>query len=72
MFDEEAFYDANIAPLMAEIIRLCKDRGIPMFATYQLSRTATDECVYCTSSVCADLDHAADRFTEMIRRYGPH
>lgn len=31
-----AFYDAEIAPLMAQVIVKCKAAGIPFFATFEL------------------------------------
>jgi hypothetical protein len=36
-FDVEAAYDEHIHPLMAQIIALCKEHGIPMLASFQLT-----------------------------------
>ncbi len=33
-FDAEIIYDEQIAPHMEEIIRICKDNGIPMLASF--------------------------------------
>lgn len=41
----EQAYDEQIAPRMSEIIALCKDAGIPMFATFML-----DGDMGCTTS----------------------
>ena len=34
--DNEAFYDEKIAPLMAQIIALCKERDIPHVCCFQI------------------------------------
>lgn len=33
--NQEAVYDQQIAPLMAQILAICQAQGIPMFATFQ-------------------------------------
>ena len=33
-FDLEAIYDNEIAPLMAEIIGICREHKLPMYATF--------------------------------------
>jgi len=40
-FNLEGVYDDQIAPLMAEIIQICKTHKLPMFAVFQYE--ATDE-----------------------------
>jgi hypothetical protein len=37
MEDREPIYDAQIAPLMTQIIAICKEHGIPMAATFRLN-----------------------------------
>ena len=37
MNNKEAIYDEKIAPLVNEILALCKEHEIPMFATFQYS-----------------------------------
>lgn len=34
LIDNETVYDEQISPLMAQIIKICKDNKIPMFATF--------------------------------------
>ena len=34
MFDEEAVYDNEIDPLMREVIAICREHKIPMFASF--------------------------------------
>jgi hypothetical protein len=36
-YDKEAVYDEKIAPLMKEIIKVCKEEGIPMLADFYLA-----------------------------------
>lgn len=45
----ERVYDAEIAPLMARIISVCKERGIPLVADFQLGRD-----FFCTTAVIPD------------------
>lgn len=54
----EAVYDAEIAPLMTQIIALCKAHSIPMVASFQLTRTVTpeeeedgEEALFCTTAI---------------------
>ena len=51
--DNEAVYDAEIAPLMDQIIAVCKRAGIPILASFQL--TSNDEdgdgAMLCTTSI---------------------
>lgn len=42
----EAVYDQEIAPLMSQILTLCQARGIPMFASFQISNDG-----FCTSAI---------------------
>jgi hypothetical protein len=53
MDDKEPIYDAQIAPLMTEIIRVCKEHQIPMVASFQLNEG--DDCeegsLFCTTAI---------------------
>ncbi len=51
VFNEEATYDTEIAPLITEIVRICKARGIPMLASFLFERTAEGEDGLCTTSL---------------------
>lgn len=48
---EEDVYDNQIAPLMAQIIAICKEKQIPMLATFQYCDTAEDGEGFCTTSL---------------------
>lgn len=41
--DVEAIYDEQVAPLMAQIIAICKEHGVPMVATFQLNDGNADD-----------------------------
>lgn len=48
--DAERIYDEQIAPLMAQIIAICKRERIPMLATFQYgSRPEEGEVDFCTT-----------------------
>lgn len=51
-FDKESIYDEKIAPLMAQILKVCKEDGIPMIASFKLKdETEDDGEMLCTSYV---------------------
>lgn len=54
----EAVYDAEISPLMTQIIAICKRENLPMFATFKL-----DGDLACTSHIVPPLSEwpEADR-----------
>lgn len=47
MKDKEAVYDEQIAPLMAQLLEICRREKIPMFASFQYADTK-----FCTSALC--------------------
>ncbi len=52
MENNEAVYDELISPRMAEIIAVCKEHDIPMFATFQYSKTN-----FCTTHIPVPDEH---------------
>lgn len=55
MDDKERIYDEQISPLVQQLIRVCQENGIPMFASFQYS----DEG-FCTSALSSGhivIDH---------------
>lgn len=52
MQDKEKIYDDVLSPLMAQVIAVCKDHDIPMFATFQYSDDG-----FCTSIYARDVSH---------------
>lgn len=50
-WDEEAAYDSEIAPLMAQLIAICKAKKIPMLAVFQYCDTEEDGAGFCTTSL---------------------
>lgn len=52
-FDLEAVYDAEIAPLMMQIIDICKRHRLPMFATF-IFRDTEEKAGLCTSALRFD------------------
>jgi hypothetical protein len=53
MYNKEAIYDEKISPLMAEIIKICKESNIQMVATYFIKEDAENEDgdLYCTTYI---------------------
>ena len=52
--DSEAIYDAQISPLMEQIIAICKEHRIPMLATFQYKQSTPEgdgESGWCTSRI---------------------
>ncbi len=54
-FDLESVYDSQIAPLMSQIIEICKREGIPILASfcYRADIEGTDDGVedFCTTHI---------------------
>jgi hypothetical protein len=50
-WDEEAVYDSEIAPLMAQVIAICKAKQIPMLAVFQYCDTEENGAGFCTTSM---------------------
>lgn len=63
MQDKETIYDELLAPLVSQVIEICKAHGIPMFATFQYSDDG-----FCTSIDAAPGAHPAFSHYEALRR----
>ncbi len=58
--DSEAIYDAQIYPLMAQVIAICQEHRIPMLATFQYKQEDQDhgeEASWCTSRIPFKGEH---------------
>ena len=56
-YDVEAVHDAQIAPLMAQVVTLCQEHGIPMVASFALAVDVDldpNDFLCCTSAVLED------------------
>jgi len=54
MYDKESVYDERISPLMAQIIKICQEEGIPFAAQFYLKQEREDadcenEAMWCTT-----------------------
>lgn len=61
---KEEAYDEQINPLMAQIIKICNENGIPFVASFQLATAEEDEEgeFFCTS--CSLLEGCSDKLVE--------
>ena len=50
-FDLEAIYDSEIAPLMTQIIGICKTHGMPMVASFVYANDGNGGEDLCTSLI---------------------
>lgn len=68
---KEAVYDEHISPLMAEIIKLCKEHRINMVADFSLGPDPNndDEPLYCTTALPLDETegHGIERVNDSVR-----
>jgi len=53
-FDLEAVYDDEIAPLMTQIIAICKAHKLPMFTTFVYRAEGQDSADLCTTNLPFD------------------
>lgn len=69
-FDEEKVYAEKISPLVAQIVDLCKEHGIPMVSSfvYRNNDKSTGCCVTAINSIpnryCKRVHIAAEMFTD--------
>lgn len=70
-FDLESVYDEQIAPLMTQIIAVCKEHHLPMFATF-LYRSDGDDCEYCTTNLPFDDRHMPKELKALEPSIRPH
>ena len=47
---KEKAYDTQISPLVAQVIALCREHKINMFATFALDRDDSDDVLACTTA----------------------
>ena len=58
MYDKEQIYDEKIAPLMKEVIKVCKEEGINVLAQFYLrEETDEEEDLHCTTYIPGDKEH---------------
>lgn len=62
MTREEA-YDSKVNPLMAQIIAICKEHGIPMLCSFYLA-DEHNETLACTSALLSDDLEPPESFLE--------
>lgn len=64
-YDQEAIYDSEIAPLMDQIIEVCKRAQIPMIATY-CYRNTPERLSFCSTTLHGPHAWMPDRYRAMI------
>lgn len=72
-WDKEYEYDSLIAPLMAEILSVCKMHDIPMFATFQFKGgPAHEDTSLVTSKIVPDLPGVEQELLQNLDRVARH
>jgi hypothetical protein len=65
MYNKEEIYDKKISPLMAEIIKICKDNNVAMFASFALKpETDESESLYCSTKINSS-EHVFEPFEKV-------
>jgi len=80
MYDKESIYDNQIAPLMKEIISICKREQLPMVAQFYLKEVhdETGDPMYCSTVILpAKEDINAEAYDQLkcvseAMKYGPN
>lgn len=73
MYDKEKIYDEEIAPLMKQILEICKKNGIQMAAQFYLQDAEANpdgEPLYCTSFINNLKDEQINYVATEAMRYG--
>lgn len=65
-YDLESVYDAEIAPLMEQIIAICKRERMPMFASFTYADDPTGDWSKCTTHLPFKGRRVA-RYEECVR-----
>lgn len=73
---KEEVYDAQISPLMKEVIRICKEADIPLVADFQLDNDRTDsgseDTFHCTTTlVPKDASSRTHKLKRIASKDGP-
>lgn len=77
-YDKDSVYDGKIAPLMKQIIEICKREQLPMAAQFYLQEERKDgefegQPMYCTTTLLFEGDsegHQQIRFVDNAMKYG--
>lgn len=64
---KESAYDEHISPLMAQVIKLCKQHKINMAAQFSLDHNNEGEPLYCTT-ILHDVDPDDEPGIERMRQ----
>lgn len=65
-FDLESVYDELIYPRMAEIIKICNEHGMPMFATFlYLNNLEDEQDGACTTFVMPENRPIPEKFLDL-------
>ncbi|MDO7908448.1 hypothetical protein Q5741_18770 [Paenibacillus sp. JX-17] len=78
-YDKEEIYDNEIAPLMKQIIEICKREQLPMTAQFYLKEQAEDtgDPMYCSTVIVPAKSEMNDEAYEQMKfvseamKYGP-
>lgn len=83
MYDKEKVYDDEIAPLMKQIIEICKREQLPMTAQFYLQEERQDaeyegQPMYCTTTIIpakAEMNEEVHEHMKCVAaamKYGPN
>ncbi len=64
-YDLEAVYDAEIAPLMTQIIAICERVNMPMVASFSYRRNSAGGYDLCSTSI-GSTDRTPPTFRRMV------
>ena len=66
--NKEEIYDEKISPLMGQIIAICREHKIAMFATYNISND--DDGLRCTTCLGDETGKVSDAHAQCQRAVG--
>lgn len=67
MYDKEQIYDEKINPLMSEIIRVCKENNIQMFASFALKECDENgEDMLCSTFITSP-EYTSSRLDDAVK-----
>ena len=70
-WDKESVYDDEIAPLMSQIIAICKREEMPIVCSVQYRDDEEGGPGFCTTTI-THWPHAAERMVRLNREHQPN
>ena len=66
LYDLEDIYDEQISPLMQQIIKICKEHGMPVLASFAIANHVDEGTYNCTTYLGGGEDREPERYKKAL------